>query len=140
MPAYLHGASSTPADPGTTVSEPSAVSVVFEPNPLRVLARVSGEIDMEYASALREDLAPALTSSRHGLDLDLSGVTFCDSSGLHLLLDLDRMASDTGKNLVLTALSHCIARLLEITGTRSVFTIRDGKDPAGSRETTGISD
>ncbi|WP_329389417.1 STAS domain-containing protein [Streptomyces sp. NBC_01351] len=105
---------------------PATVSVDFEPGPQRVLARVHGEIDMDHASALREDLTSALEAGRHGLDIDLSDVTFCDSSALHVLLDLNRMAAETGKSLVLTALSRRVSRLFEITGAHHVFTTVDG--------------
>ncbi|MFJ6793552.1 STAS domain-containing protein [Streptomyces sp. NPDC091268] len=94
------------------------------PGPLRTLARVRGEVDAEHAAAVSADLVPALAASRHGLDLDLSGVTFCDSAGLHVLLGLNRMAAGSGKSLVLTAVSRRVARLLGITGAERVFTIR----------------
>ncbi|MEV7618418.1 STAS domain-containing protein [Streptomyces sp. NPDC089799] len=102
-----------------------AIAVVIEEGPGRTVARVSGEIDMDAAAGLREDLGAALASSRDGLDLDLAAVTFCDSSGLHVLLDLNRMALEAGKSLALTALSRPVARLLRITGARQVLTAHD---------------
>ncbi|MCX5195420.1 STAS domain-containing protein [Streptomyces sp. NBC_00249] len=115
------------ADGGVTVHlHPSTVAVVFERGPGRVLVQVHGEIDMEDASALRGDLVPALRAARTGLDVDLSQVTFCDSSGLDVLLYVNRLAAETGKSLVLTALSRPVARLLDLTGTLEVFAVRDG--------------
>ncbi|MFB7447094.1 STAS domain-containing protein [Streptomyces sp. NPDC056194] len=113
-----------PAEPlGVTLRLPVA-AVVFESGPDRVLARVSGEIDMDDADSLRQDLTTALDSSGLGLDIDLSAVTFMDSSGLHLLVDLNRLALKNGKSLVLTALSRPVARLLELTGADHVLTVR----------------
>ncbi|MEU5217037.1 STAS domain-containing protein [Streptomyces sp. NPDC020807] len=100
----------------------SIVAVVVEPGPLRSLARVYGEIDLDDADGLRRDLAAALDSSREGLDVDLSGVIFCDSQGLHLLVDLHHRALGAGKSLVLTALSRPVARLVDVTGAREVLT------------------
>ncbi|MFB7356049.1 STAS domain-containing protein [Streptomyces gardneri] len=57
-----------------------------------------------------------------GLDVDLSGVTFCDSSGLDMLLRLNRRANRAGKSLVLTALSPRVTRLLRLTGAEHLFT------------------
>ncbi|MEV6202457.1 anti-sigma factor antagonist [Streptomyces sp. NPDC051771] len=102
---------------------PDHVTVVCEPGPERALARVSGEIDMDDAAEVREDLAAALAASRSGLDIDMSAVTFCDSSGLDVLLDLNDRARKGGKTLVLTALSHPVARLLDLTGTQRVLTV-----------------
>ncbi|WP_185893872.1 STAS domain-containing protein [Streptomyces sp. WAC05950] len=106
------------ADPADSV-----LAVVVEPGPQRVPAHVSGEIDMDGAGQLRADLTAALCASPGGLDVDLAAVTFCDSSGLHVLLDLDREAKQAGKSLVLTALSRPVARLLRITGAEQVLTV-----------------
>ncbi|MFJ8130092.1 anti-sigma factor antagonist [Streptomyces hydrogenans] len=100
------------------------VAVVFEPGPRRVLARVSGDIDMDEAEGLRAELTEGLAAGLTGLDVDLAGVTFCDSSGLHVLLDLDELALSAGKTLVLTALSRPVARLLHLTGMERVLTVR----------------
>ncbi|MFB6619381.1 STAS domain-containing protein [Streptomyces sp. NPDC056367] len=113
--------------------QPSVVSVVFEPGPQRVLARVSGEIDMDDADGLRGDLVSALESSPDGMDVDLSAVTFCDTTGLHILLDLHRLALEAGKSLVLTALSRPVARLLRVSGVQQVLTVR-AWPPAGGAD------
>ncbi|MET3984346.1 STAS domain-containing protein [Streptomyces sp. PvR034] len=112
----------TPVDTASETLHPSAIALVFEPGPQRVLARVRGEIDMDDAGGLREDLLTALTSSRAGLDLDLSAVTFCDSSGLHVLLDLHKLATEAGKSFVLTAVSRPVAHLLQLTGIQRLLT------------------
>ncbi|MFB7411435.1 STAS domain-containing protein [Streptomyces sp. NPDC056202] len=87
-----------------------------------MLARVFGEIDMDNADELRRDLTAALDFSACGLDIDLSGVTFCDCTALHVLLRLNQQALGAGKTLVLTALSPRTARLLQITQTKHVLT------------------
>ncbi|MFI5982361.1 STAS domain-containing protein [Streptomyces sp. NPDC051555] len=121
-----------PEDSTGATLRPSTVAVTFEPGPRRILARVRGEIDMDDSPGLGEDLTTALTSSRTGLDLDLSSVTFCDSSGLNVLLDLNRLAAATDKTLVLTVVSRPVARLLQLTETQQLFTVRytpDDSDP-----------
>ncbi|MFD0369638.1 STAS domain-containing protein [Streptomyces sp. NPDC127114] len=108
---------------------PSVVAVVVEPGPLRVVAHLSGEIDMDNAAGLRRDLAAALESSSRGLDVDLSAVTFFDSQGLHVLEGLNRLARKAGKTLILTALSRPVARLLHVTGAQHVFIVRGWPPP-----------
>ena len=68
---------------------------------------VSGELDMATADALRAemDLIPG------PLTLDMSGVTFMDSTGLHVILG----RSERGK-VTLCAPSDQILRLLDLTG------------------------
>ncbi|MEV7416213.1 STAS domain-containing protein [Streptomyces sp. NPDC089919] len=113
-----------PADGAHGTMYPSVVAVVFEPGPQRVLARLRGEIDMEDVAGLKADLTQALRASRTGLDVDLSAVTFCDSSGLHVLLELHHLARATGKELVLNAVSHPVAALLRITEADHVLEVR----------------
>ena len=116
------------------------VTVDIEPGNRSATARIRGEIDMEDASEVRTDLMAALEAGGVGLHVDLSALTFCDSSGLHLLLDLRHHAIRTGKTLTLEINSQ-LDRLLTLTQTRHLFTIHErrrhpspnGGRPAGPR-------
>ncbi|MEU8842001.1 STAS domain-containing protein [Streptomyces roseus] len=98
-------------------------SVAVRSGPRRTRAEVSGEIDGDNCGEVREALSAALDASTTGLDVGLSALTFCDSSALHLLLDLHHTAATTGKTLVLHAPRPQFTRLLDFTGTASVFAI-----------------
>jgi anti-anti-sigma factor len=52
------------------------------------VARLVGEIDASNASAFTAELKDAVPNTAIGLVLDLSGTTYLDSSGLHLIFDL----------------------------------------------------
>ncbi|NDZ86167.1 STAS domain-containing protein, partial [Streptomyces sp. SID10115] len=82
---------------------------------------VRGELDLDTGQRLRIDLDRALANAAHGLDLDLSGVEFCDCSGLNLLLGLRQHAVQEGKAVVIRHSSPVVDRLLELTGTRGLF-------------------
>ncbi|QES45436.1 antitermination regulator [Streptomyces venezuelae] len=83
---------------------------------------VRGELDLDTGQRLRTDLYRALADTAAGLDLDLRGVDFCDCSGLNLLLGLRQHAVHQGKTVVIRHSSPVVDRLLELTGTRSLFT------------------
>jgi anti-anti-sigma factor len=54
--------------------------------------------------------------------IDLSGVEFMDSSGLHALVALQEDARDDGWRMELDpAVSAPVARLIELTGVRPLF-------------------
>lgn len=108
------------------------VSVDIRPGPHRTTARVGGEIDADNQTGVRTDLGAALEASGTGVDLDLSGLDFCDSAGLHLLLDLNQLAATTDKTLVLGSVPPYLIRMFEITGLAATFTLRDHRvvDPA----------
>ncbi|MFI9209804.1 STAS domain-containing protein [Streptomyces sp. NPDC053253] len=114
----------TAAEDTAATARPASVAVAVERGPQRVLAGVRGEIDLDCAGDLRRALLAALEVSRRGLDVDLSGVTFCDASGLGVLLDVNGKAAEAGKDLVLVAPSPRVTRLFELTDTRHVFTVR----------------
>ncbi|MGW6847000.1 STAS domain-containing protein [Streptomyces sp. NPDC054958] len=99
------------------------VVVAVHAGPPRTRAQVSGELDADNRHDVQATLDEALDASTAGLDLDLSALTFCDSAGLHLLLNLHHTATTTGKTLVLHAPRPQLTRLLDVTGTTSVFTI-----------------
>jgi anti-anti-sigma factor len=55
-----------------------------------LVARLSGEVDSSNASELRLVISERLPATASGLVLDLSAVSYLDSSGVHLLFDLSR--------------------------------------------------
>ncbi|MFJ9825016.1 STAS domain-containing protein [Streptomyces sp. NPDC101160] len=105
-------------------TQPERVAMVFEPERRRIVARVSGEVDLHDAVHVRDHLTEALVASPGGLDIDLAAVTGCDNAGLQVLLDLNRLALQAGKSVVLTALSRPVARLLRVSGAQRLLTVR----------------
>lgn len=83
---------------------------------------VSGEIDMASADAFLHRLLDCLDRV-DSLEIDLSGVTFMDSSGLSALLRMNKAAAATGKRAVLVKLSSITARLLQVSGLDEVFAV-----------------
>jgi anti-anti-sigma factor len=77
---------------------------------------LSGEIDIFTSNALRQRLLGTLRHSTSLLVLDLSEVSFCDASGLAVLVGVQHRARDRGITLVLTAPRPCMSRILHITG------------------------
>ena len=86
--------------------------------------RVRGEVDLSSIVELRGPLAAAREQGAATL-VDLSGVTFMDSSGLHLMLKtaLDAEADDWSLSF---RISREVRRLLEVTGTLDVVRIVPG--------------
>ncbi|MFC5286352.1 STAS domain-containing protein [Actinokineospora guangxiensis] len=88
-----------------------------------VCATVSGELDTATVADAESALRPAV-SGPGPVELDLSGVTFCGSAGLSLLLELRKAAVAAGVEFVIAGSSRAVDRLLDITGTAGVFTRR----------------
>ncbi|WP_234320961.1 STAS domain-containing protein [Streptomyces katrae] len=86
------------------------------------VAAVAGALDIHTAQDLHEQ-ATAVPATHPHLVLDMSQVTFCDSSGLNTLLRLRRHAAAAGGSLALAAVPGQAMRMLSVTDTDAVFTL-----------------
>jgi anti-sigma B factor antagonist len=84
---------------------------------------VSGEVDMATGPKLRDDVLGALAAGNHRIVLDLSKVTFMDSSGLGALLGSHRRARLLEGEIRLAAPSYRVTEILRLTSLDRVFTI-----------------
>ena len=87
------------------------------------IVRLRGEIDIATAPGLRERLFDLLRRGSGLVILDLSGVPFCDASGLGMLVGSHRHATVLGVTLRLTALRPRVARLVYINRMDHVLSI-----------------
>jgi anti-sigma B factor antagonist len=87
----------------------------------RSILHVSGEVDLQFSDDLRDAGLTAAADS--GLTMDLSEVTFIDSSGLAALIQINNTISLHNGVLTLVAPSRSVRRILELTGLNPVFVI-----------------
>ncbi|MFI1165443.1 STAS domain-containing protein [Streptomyces sp. NPDC020801] len=87
----------------------------------RVVVAVRGELDLDAGQTFQRALREALGRSVRGIDLDLSGVGFCDCSALNILISLRHRALAQGKTIVVCATSPVSERLLHLTGMLPLF-------------------
>jgi len=80
---------------------------------------VGGVVDVAGSPWL--DRAMLQVDDQQPVEIDLSGVEFIDSSGLRCLLLGARRAHSRGTRLRVVAMSECVARLVELTGTAHLF-------------------
>ena len=91
----------------------------------RTLVMVPGALDVLNEQALDDALREVLSRSARGMDLDLSGIDFCDRAGFDALLRVRRHARDEGRTVAIRAASAVVHRMLSVTCTRSLFTVVD---------------
>lgn len=85
----------------------------------------AGECDLANATALRTCLCRMLNRWQRPVVVDLSGLTFMDSSGLHALLAAYRRATQLQCQLVLAAPPPPVAKVLDMTAMGHVLEIYD---------------
>jgi anti-sigma B factor antagonist len=103
---------------------PTYFRVTVEPLKDARLIRVAGEIDLSTVSALRRELDAARDEAATAL-LDLSDVTFIDSTGLHLLLEASHSSAVSDWALFVVRPSEAVQRLIELSGTADLLRLVD---------------
>ena len=82
-----------------------------------LVARLTGDIDMANIRAIEDAIATEVKSDAFGLVVDLSAVTYLDSSGIRLIYRLDERAADRQQRFVLIIPTGAqVTRTLEAAG------------------------
>ena len=84
---------------------------------------VAGELDHGSHAALLHELSACIAAGRRRLLLDMSGVTFCDSTGLAVLVRLHKRAETAGGTLVLRSPVPRVHNLLTLTCLTRLFSV-----------------
>lgn len=90
----------------------------------RAVVTVAGEVDLETASQLGDHALAALQDTPH-LVLDLTGVDFMDSTGLKVLLNVQRRVELAQGSLALVGPSRAVRKILSLTGLDEAFAVHD---------------
>jgi anti-anti-sigma factor len=95
-----------------------------------VVAGVTGEIDVANADALEQAITAQIDREALGLVLDLGGLSFMDSSGVHLLFHFLEALGRRGQRLaIVMPLDSPPRRVLELSGPdlrRRLYESEDG--------------
>jgi anti-sigma B factor antagonist len=91
---------------------------------------VDGEIDLGTAGQLRDHLAECIRDETRDIVLDLSAVTFMDSTGLQVLIATQRRLEPLGGRLRLVGLRSGVAKVLKVTGLDQTFPAYESVDAA----------
>lgn len=84
---------------------------------------VTGELDLVSSPVLERELEKAYGLDADWILLDLRGLAFMDSTGLHLLVKAQQRAEESGRRLALTRGGEQVQRLLDLTGVADLVRI-----------------
>ncbi len=93
------------------------------------LVHLSGELDLSTAAELTAVLDGLAADGARRLLLDLTDLTFCDSTGIAAFVRADNRAADDGGWLRVTGATGRVRRVLQVTGLDEV--LRHEPDDAG---------
>ena len=89
----------------------------------KVLLSISGEIDLDASPNLRKDIVENLNNSK-SVDIDLSAVTYIDSSGVSCLIEGTQLAAKNNLNFIITALSNEVMQVLQLAHLDKILKIQ----------------
>lgn len=84
---------------------------------------LAGELDKLSSPRLRDVMVTQLDDGACHLVLDVTGLRFCDSTGLWTMLELQRRAGAAGGCLRLAGVHGVLKRILTITGLSGAFSL-----------------
>lgn len=84
---------------------------------------IAGEIDLYTAPRLQAEFTRLLENGPARIVIDMSGVEFCDSTGMNVLLSALKRLRERGGTLEVAAPRPAVRKILQVTGLDSVFTV-----------------
>ncbi|NMO91307.1 STAS domain-containing protein [Actinomycetospora sp. TBRC 11914] len=107
-------------------------TVLVSPDHSRVRIDLGGEIDLENAASVEEQLAAAIPNHLSAVTLDLSGLDYIDSVGLRILFALAARLEVLQIELqVVAPIGSLARRVLELSGFEAIVAL-DPKRTAAS--------
>ncbi len=88
-----------------------------------VVVSAAGELDLNTAPDLREQLARLVNGGARHVTVDLAGVTFVDSTALSVLVSALKRLRQADGDLALASPNPSVRRVFEITGLTRLFSI-----------------
>ena len=90
--------------------------LIVDPATNSVRVQLSGEIDLAMNEHLRTLVETSLAGRPDAVEVDFSGVTFMDSTGIRFLVGYRTRCNALGASWSLVGVSPSIKRLIELSG------------------------
>ncbi len=94
----------------------------------RAVLSVKGEVDVYTAPTLREHILTAINEGASTVVVDLSGVSFMDSTGLGVLVGALKRLRQADGTLHVVCDSEPVLKIFRVTGLFDVFGVVDTLD------------
>ncbi len=93
------------------------------------LVRVQGEVDLSWSQSVRKAILDALAKAR-AVGVELSGVSYIDSSGIAALVEGFQSARGKGQKFSLVAASQPVRAVLQLARLDRVFPMVENVEAA----------
>ena len=87
------------------------------------IVTVNGEVDLYSSPQLRTAILSSVSAKTPNVVVDLSGVSYMDSSGIATLVEAHQKTGDASGRLALAGLTDRVREVFELTRLQSIFEI-----------------
>ena len=103
---------------------PATLELIVSEHDGETVVRAAGELDVNTAPELREQLARLVSEGARRIVVDLTDVSFVDSTALSVLVSALKRLRQADGDLELASPNPSVRRVFEITGLTRLFIIR----------------
>jgi anti-sigma B factor antagonist len=100
-----------------------AIIIKKDPQTNCIVCHIEGEININSTPQVKKALAKLITKKTQAITIDFSKITYIDSSGLAMLIEVFKETRLYGGSLQLANLSPRIKNIFEIKKLDKLFTI-----------------
>lgn len=124
------------ADPAALADDPAgstalpAFTLAVTTTETDTVLRVTGELDATVSGRVRVQLTAVIESGAPTVIVDLSEVSFCDSSGLSTLVHAHSSAEATGTKLVIVTRQRALLRPIALLGLDNLLKVEPDLESA----------
>lgn len=101
------------------------LQISHEKSDLQHCVRLAGEIDIYTADRLKSELLPITEQKGKQVTVDLSSITYIDSTGLGIFIGALKSSYKHGSSLKLIGANDRVRRLFNITGLDEIIDINE---------------
>jgi len=99
------------------------MDIKIEINGEKVAAQFAGRLDTVAATKVNAEMATLAENAEKEITLDFTALEFISSSGLRLMLTLNKQAKAKGGKVIIAGANDEIKKVFKITGFANLFTI-----------------
>ena len=102
------------------------MDIIYTSENEETTVKLSGEVDHHGAKSARERIDSIIREeSPQTLIMDMSSVTFCDSSGLGLIMGRYKKMNELGGSLLIKKPTEAVEKIIRISGLDRLIKIVD---------------
>jgi anti-sigma B factor antagonist len=120
-----HGLTGTSQTPGSDGVPPPQFEIGIAHRDGSLLVSISGEFDLGATPEFERVVSELTGGGLRAVEIDLRRVTFIDSTGLRMLVDVERVARERELPLRIVRGGSAVERVLQLTGLDQVLPLVD---------------